>query len=369
MPRKNLNFQAPPALAIAEGAATPDPGIVGVSVWSTTLGRPVYWTGSQWTAGTSGGGGSPGGSSGQVQYNNAGAFAGAGNLAVEGNNLRLVNNPTDPAAPAAGGLLLYAQNYASRLLPKILGPVGIDTALQVGLHGNAVFMVAPASGTTVPTAWGGVLTTATTMSSQQTVASANRWLATWRKRFASSTTAGNNTGMRTAYTQWFRGSAAGFGGFFFRMQLGHQINLNGAQTFHGLCASTAALAAAAGSVSALLNMIGMGYDTTDPSTGNWFLYRNDGSGTATKVDLGPNAARANTTHGYDLIIFCPPGAANEIFVRITNLHTGAVVLDTSYTTDLPAVNVGMAFKAEINNGAVASACSIEVAKVYIETDY
>jgi len=33
------------------------------------------------------------------------------------------------------------------------------------------------------------------------------------------------------------------------------------------------------------------------------------------------------------------------------------------------VNTGMAFKAECNNGAVASAQNIEIAKVYIESDY
>ena len=60
---------------------------------------------------------------------------------------------------------------------------------------------------------------------------------------------------------------------------------------------------------------------------------------------------------------------SELFVRITNYTQSVVVLDTSYTTDIPAVNVGMAFKAEANNGAVASAINIEIAKVYIETDY
>lgn len=273
----------------------------------------------------------------------------------------------DPAAPS-GGISLYSKLIAGRHLPKIIGPSGIDTLLQVGLSGNAVFMVAPASGTTAPTAWGGTLTTATTMSMQQTIASANPWQATQRKRFASAGTAGSSTGMRTAYTQWFRGNAAGFGGFFFRTQFGQNLNVNGAQVFHGLCASTAVLGTGAGAVGALLNMIGVGYDTTDSSSGNWQLFRNDGSGTATKVDLGANAAR-NTTHGFDLIIYCPPGAATEIFVRVVNLHTGTVVLDTSYTTDLPAVNTGMAYKAEGNNGAVASAINLEVAKVYIESDY
>lgn len=314
-----------------------------------------------------GGGGSPGGSTGEVQYNNAGAFAGAANVEIDGGNLKLVST-SDPSPPT-GGLVNYSKLIAGRHMPKIIGPSGIDTVMQVGLHGNSVFMVAPASGTTAPTVWGGTLTTAATMSLQQTFASANPWQATSRKRFQTAATAGSTTGMRTNYTQYFRGNAAGFGGFFFRAQFGQNLNITGSQFFIGLCASTAILNTAAGSAGALLNCIGVGYDTTDANTGNFFLMRNDGSGTCTKVDLGTDAARSNTTHGYDLIIFCPPGAATEIFVRIVNIHTGVTVLDTSYTTDLPAVNTGLAMKAECNNGAVASATNIEVAKMYIETDY
>jgi hypothetical protein len=204
------------------------------------------------------------------------------------------------------------------------------------------------------------------MSSQQTITSANPWLATFKKRFQTSTATGNASGMRTAYVQWFRGSAAGYGGFFFRGQVGANINLNGGQKFFGLCASTGALA---GEPSALLNMIGMGWDAADANTGNWYLMMNDGAGVATKIDLGTGAARSNTTHGYDLIMVCPPGASSEIFVRIVNLHTNTVILDTSYTTDIPTANVGMAFKCEVRNGAVAAADNIECAKVYIKSDF
>lgn len=51
MTLKQLGFKAPPSLAIAEGATTPNPGLPGVSCWSTTLGARVTWTGSLWTAG------------------------------------------------------------------------------------------------------------------------------------------------------------------------------------------------------------------------------------------------------------------------------------------------------------------------------
>ncbi len=61
--------------------------------------------------------------------------------------------------------------------------------------------------------------------------------------------------------------------------------------------------------------------------------------------------------------------SDELFVRIVNLNTNALVLDTSYTTDVPAANAGMNFKAEVRNGAVAAADNLEVSKVYIEKDY
>lgn len=51
---QELAFQKPLTLAISEGATTPDPGQAGVIVWSTTLGKPVWWDGSKWTAGTNG---------------------------------------------------------------------------------------------------------------------------------------------------------------------------------------------------------------------------------------------------------------------------------------------------------------------------
>ena len=313
-------------------------------------------------AAPAGGGAAPGGASGKVQFNNAAAFDGAANVEIESGNLKLVQ-VADPAAPA-NGLLAYANLTAGRAVPKLRAAGNQAYELQTALHGNAVFSVTPATSTTIPLASGGVLTASVTISHVQTFASANRWQATRRARIQTSTTAGTTSGIRTAYGQWFLGNAAGFGGFFFRAQLGMNINLAGGQKFVGLCASTAGLTTDA---SALLNMIGMGYDAADLNTGNWFLMRNDGTGIATKVDLGSGAAR-NINDGYDLVMYAKPNAA-EVFVRIINLQTGAVVLDTSYTTDIPAVNTALAFKCECRNGAVAAADNIEIAKCYIESDY
>ncbi|MFN3578484.1 MAG: DUF2793 domain-containing protein, partial [Tabrizicola sp.] len=52
-----------------------------------------------------GGGGSPGGATGEIQFNNAGAFGGAADVEIEGGQLRLPTIAT-PAAPAADGVKL-----------------------------------------------------------------------------------------------------------------------------------------------------------------------------------------------------------------------------------------------------------------------
>jgi hypothetical protein len=316
-----------------------------------------------WSAPPGGGSGSPGGSTGDVQWNSAGSFAGATRVAIDGGDLFLRDSSTDPSTPT-GGLRIYTLPQAGRRRVKIVGPSGLDTNLQVAVDGNSIFMVGPGNNTAAPTAWGGILTTAATMSTQQTAGAANIWQDTRRQRFQTSITAGNATGARTAYGQWYLSSTANRGGFFFRARFGMNINLNGGQKFIGLCASTAVLG---GEPSALVNMLGCGYDSTDASTGNWFFMYNDGTGPATKVDLGTDAAR-NTADGYELIMYAVPGSL-AVNVFIANLSSGIVLLNTSYNTDIPANNTLLAMKCEVRNGAVAAADNIEMSRIYIETDY
>jgi len=51
MSKKILNYVAPPALAITSGATTPNPGIAGISVWSTIEQKMVTWNGTSWISG------------------------------------------------------------------------------------------------------------------------------------------------------------------------------------------------------------------------------------------------------------------------------------------------------------------------------
>lgn len=50
MTTKSLRFESLPSLAISEGATTPNPGVSGVWVWSSTLSKPMHWNGTKWTS-------------------------------------------------------------------------------------------------------------------------------------------------------------------------------------------------------------------------------------------------------------------------------------------------------------------------------
>lgn len=349
-----------------------DPGLVPASGGGTTNFLRADGT---WAAPGGGGGGS-GDVVGPASAtdNNLVRFDGTTGKLIQDSGATLDDNgvltlpvAAAPSAPAVGRMSLFARSLGGRAMPAFVEPSGLDSFVQPHLGGNRILQVTPTSGTTAPTAWGGSVGVAGTASFQQSFASTNRWLSTARKRYTSTTTAGNAVSTRTAYLSWFRGSAANFGGFYFRVQFGININLNGSQCFVGLCPATGALGGDP-STDFPVNMCGMGFDAADPSTGNWQFFRNDGVGSPVKVDLGATEAARSTNVGYELVMFMAPGGS-ELFVQITNLNTGNDILTTSYTTDIPAANTGMALKCDARNGAVAAACNLEWAKIYIESDY
>jgi hypothetical protein len=48
MARRQEGYVAPVSAAIADGATTPDPGVAGITVWSSTENALVTWTGTAW---------------------------------------------------------------------------------------------------------------------------------------------------------------------------------------------------------------------------------------------------------------------------------------------------------------------------------
>lgn len=333
-----------------------------------------------WTT-VSGGGGSPGGSTTQIQYNNAGAFAGDADFTWDATNNDLVLGGTDtgitlqgitnePSPPAAGRGHLYAKDIAARMMPKWVGPSGYDYPIQSHIaFNNTSWWVAAGNSTTI-TAVGAAALTATGTATAINVATTNIYTMMRKLEYLVTTAATTAVaGFRGGVAQRRIGtpSASIPGGFFFACRWGPATGVATTTNrgFVGMTNSTAAPTDV--QPSTLTNMVGMGWDAADT---NIQLMCNDGAGTATKTDLGASfpVPTADRTNMYELVLFSPNSTTQSVGYRVTNLGTNAQVSGT-ITTDIPSNTTLLAPRGWMSVGGTSSVIGIALTSLYIETDF
>lgn len=269
----------------------------------------------------------------------------------------------DPAAPSAGVVRLYGRSMAGKIIPKWVGPSGIDTMVQASLAGTATVLWLPSTAATVSIAWGTVWTINTT-GTTPAIASTNLMTAIRRAVFTTTTTAANTTGLRSTQQVVMRGAAAGQGGFFFAARFGI---LTYTATMRVWCGLSALATAIAGDPSAQNNTVAMSKDTGETV---WQVMTRDASA-AHKTSTGRTTAAAANAEIFDFYAFCPPGNAPNITVRVVDVATGTVLVDNVLKdTNLPVAGTALYAHCEAQNvaGGAGSAVAIFLTRMYIETD-
>ncbi len=320
------------------------------------------------------GSGAPGGSTTQIQFNDAGSFGGDADFAWDKTNNDLTLGGTDtgitmnaitnePSAPSAGNVHIYGKNIAGRIVPKWIGPAGVDTPFQAALWGNNTIMWTPTTATAG--VWQGTAGAGAGTYTTALPTTTNLYTATKRGQWATVvTTTNQQVGQRSTENMFFRGSVAGQGGFFFFCRFGTTAWTAGDRLFVGLTPNSTAIVTAQPSADA--NTAGFGIDAGD--TAITFMH-NDGSGTATKDAIAGQPTLANN-QGYDAYIFAKPNDST-IYYRLVNLNTGAEIINSSTTTDLPVNTTTMSAHAVMSNGTntPVTAAQIGVNRMYVETDF
>ncbi len=288
-------------------------------------------------------------------------------LDIQSGGIQLANQ-TDPVAPAANNLRLYAKTIAGRVLPKFIGPSGVDTPIQANLGFNRISYMNPAGGTVLTTFVGGSgsLFTNTGTANNPTPLSTNLLTSTRRATFSSGTTAGVVASHRQSVQQAWRGNAAGLGGFFYTIRFGSEAIVAGNRAFVGLSDSVAAPTNVDPTTSTAPGKMGLAINA---NTGNW-KWVNNATGTApTVVDLGANFL-VDTTSLYELIIFCPPNGSTVTY-RVTNLSTntnGNAQVTGTATTNITGNTTFLAPQFWITNNATAAAAILGFGGWYLESD-
>ncbi len=317
------------------------------------------------TVGAQGVPGSPSGSSGQVQYNNAGTFEGASQLTIASDGFPIVldksgNPPTTPTS----GVKIFSRLRTGRSTLAQIGPSGVDFSFQPCLWSNKIaWFTAQGNSTTVSV--NGFGNTATGTATTRNCTSTNLFNSMRRVGYISATTAGSSAGTRHAAQQFWSGNSAGLGGYSYIVRFGMSSasTVSGQRSFVGLLATTAALGNANPSSNTSIAMLGFGVDSADSS---WTFMHGNGT-TVTKDALtGTFPARDLSVSMFEARIFCRPNDTT-IYYSLEVLGGGSLFEGTA-TTILPSNTTFLSPQIWTNNGTTALACGIDVVTQYIETD-
>ena len=327
------------------------------------LGTNLSMTGT--TLNAAGGSGSPGGSTTQMQFNNAGAFAGASDVLVEGSQLRLPT-ASGTTQPASGGTKLIGMTKAGRTVPAFLTQDGLVRGVQSDLaRGFPLLWKAMPNNVALSTIGCGTPTAVGTATAAN-IATTN--LVTYTPRLEYLVTAAATTaiagfrGLATMVT--VGGGAAGVGGFHFHGVWGPATGVATTTTraFFGLANITSAPTDVEPSTS--VNCIAMGWDAADTNIQIMF---NDAAGACTKTDLGASFPVPTTdrTALYSLEMFSPKGTTQSVEWLVTDMVSGATASGT-ISTNLPATSSLLAPRGWISVGGTSSVIGFGLASVGLD---
>jgi hypothetical protein len=263
---------------------------------------------------------------------------------------------SEPAAPTAG-ILTYGR--------KIVNRVNLATKDDIFA---AVREYQPAFYTSNPSYWaaGGTGNITTFFGRRELVGTATNAQQVSTNVFTKAKRATLATAATAASTNQLRGGGLTYSrdcGIFYVCHFGVSAYISTTKFFIGFHSSNSTPASTT-VPSAMTNVMGFAIDNGDTNI-QWMT--NDGSGTATKTDLGSNfPANTSLTDWYEARIYAPAGGS-VVYYYLLNIRTGLYV-EGSSTTDLVVSSQYLQDLQWNTNGITAAVSSIDLSFVYIETE-
>ena len=275
------------------------------------------------------------------------------------------------STPSTNFAKRFFRSIANRPTPKWIGPSGVDQIQQDLLSDNGWCMYLPNNGTTVGLNYGIAWTSAGTVShptpSSTAPAKTNQMK---RTRWANVATTTNQVlGLTTAAAEkiFWRGNAAGLGGFFFHARF--SIGLWPAATVRLFVGLTDQTTNPVTSDTLAGNCCGLWHDTTEAATVLNFVRRDGTTATKTAITL-TEALQAGSS--FDFYMYAPPNgsAINYALYDIKNDVWRAT--DQAITTNLPTSTAFMGPCLAMSNGTAnitVTTTAFELAKFYCQSDF
>lgn len=356
---KEVSFQSPLSLAIAEGATTPNPGFAGARVWSSTLSRPVTWDGSKWTAKAT-----ASGATSSIQYNNAGTLDGAANVAIHGGDLAMATS-SSPTTPSAGTVKTIVKPLASGGSPRLLAkvPNGAEIDLFSSILNRRTGFIGFGS-TSAYAAGLRPMNTTGTMAVQNMASGAGKIRTQTTSTVTSAATAGSFASLHSFPPEFYISDGSGAGGFLCETRFGVGDTVSAARMCVGVSIATGVPTNVAPST--LTNHIGVGHDADETT---YSLYYG-GTTAQTPISLGTDFP-VNTTDLMQFIVASYPGVSGvlEWVVRrytMTQMYEASGSLGPLTSAQLPQAGAFLARRNWRCNNTDATAVVLVANSTYEE---
>jgi len=276
----------------------------------------------------------------------------------------------DPTAPSAGNLKTYAKTIAGYTSPAFSNATNAAVVLQPAFANKKISTVAMKNASSAIDYFGTQSLVSLGTTTGVTVTTTNLFTRAVRTNNVSAGTAGSLAGLYTSSIgQWTLGTATtpAYGGFYYVVRFGISDTVASPRTFVGLTSSFSAPTNV--EPSTLINVIGVGQGAADTNLKIYY----GGSAAQTAIDLGANfPTGTSNTDWYELTLFAPPTSANTVYYQVIKLNTGdkaSGTLTGTAGTALPLNTTRLNSALWRSNNATASAVTLSIGNMYIETDY
>jgi hypothetical protein len=356
-----------------QAASTSNKGFLTNTDWNTFNGKQAALTLT--TTGTgaatlvgatlniptpAGGGGSPGGSTNDFQYNNAGAFAAVGNVVRQAEGYASFNSLAQSStitAPTTSGTVFHRAGVGLTYIDKY----GYEKPLQtdLGFINRAGYEATEGGFNNSVGTTGNININGTY--SQGALSGTSAITKYTRSVYTSAATAGSKCELYASTPQFFLGNTAYGGGMEAVFTFGAETFATTSRLFDGFESGGSGFSNA--DPSTFTNIIGISKDISETSNFLQFVH-NDATGTATKVSTG---VAFDNTAIYELVISVPPNSTTVDVTLYKKTTSGRTYISSAqFTSDLPAAGTFLNPHVWINNGTVASAIKLDFFKWSIQ---
>lgn len=280
----------------------------------------------------------------------------AGDCKVFVTSLFADQRASPPIAPAQDELRMYGFSYAERTVPTVQGELGAAWRVQPSLGRHWMYWT-PSATTAAMTSLGGPWTVTVTQA-HPTPASGSILSGMNRATFTTAAVAGDVSGTRCTQNKFYRGDAAGRGGFEFFGRFAIETYTSDMSIVFGLYPN-AVLAGA--NPSTLNNSAAIGKDAADTS---WVYWTRDGA-TTNKVTSGTAIAAGDVI---DVWIYCAPNGSEVVF-RMVRVNDGTVIVNNAVlSANLPTNTVFVSPNFFVRAGAGAAVVVGALMKIEVSSD-